>query len=329
MNVDVHAHIMARSFYGPLGLMSGIHATVHTAYDRSDDALPLQDAWFEPDHQLRDMDRKGIDMRLVSLSIPGIYVFRREDQPDLAKRVNDEAIALACRHPDRIKVLASLPLGDVEASLEELERMAGSHEVAGLTIGSNVNGVSLSDQRFEPLWARINALRMPVVEHPMHNPPISGELRDMNLSTAIGYMFDTQLMVSRLIMYGIFERFPDFPFVAAHTGGGLFNVLGRMDRIAARQAICKERMKKPFSEYAKKLYYDSCSFYAPALMQAHQMLDSGHMMFGTDYPYVDSDDRHVMSLDIPETDKKAIMGGAAARVFGLAAQETRPANPIA
>jgi aminocarboxymuconate-semialdehyde decarboxylase len=270
------------------------------------------------------MDKNGFDMRIVSLSAPGLHIFEPEKQPDLARTINDESIRFARAHFDRLRVLASLPLADVEASLKELDRVSGAEEVVGIAMGSNVNGVSLSDQRFEPLWSRINELRMPVVEHPMHNPAFSGELSDLNLSTAIGYMFDTQLMVTRLIMNGIFERYPDFPFVVAHTGAGLLGILKRIDRAAARHPACKS-LTKPFSEYARGLYYDTCSFYEPSILQAHEFTGAGHMMFGTDYPFIGSGSDHVSSLGIPEPDKQALMGGTAARIFRLDATQQRRA----
>ena len=320
MKIDIHAHFLAKSFYEAIEAMPGVS-------ERSDPygrqlvrdgktIVPLNDAWMAPDHQLRDMDAKGFDVRLLSITTPNLYFFEAGDQAEIAKRVNDETIAFSAAHADRFKTLASLPLGDVEGSLAEIDRVRDAPEVVGLAFGSNVGGVPLSDPRFEPVWARINELRMAVVEHPVH-PSFNADLQDLNLSIGIGFYFDTQLMVTRMIMNGVFERFPDFPFVVAHTGAGMLGVINRLDSIAARHPDSKRAMKKSFIAYAQGLYYDTCSFYVPMLMHAREFLGSGRLMFGTDYPFVDADTDYVDSLDMGAEEKKAIIGDTAAGIFGL------------
>ena len=321
MKIDTHAHFMSRTYHEAMAALPGVTQVPDnfgTAFVRNGNRIvSCAEAWFEPDHQLRDMDKKGFDMRLVSLSTPNLYIFDPKDQPEIAKRVNDETIALAKKHPDRIRALPALPLGNIEAALKELDRVAGAKEVAGLAIGSNVAGVPLSDARFEPVWARINALNIPVVEHPMH-PTFTADLADLNLSVILGFWFDTQLMVARLIQYGVFERYPDFPFLVAHTGSGLITAMNRLDRSAARDPeITPKRITKPFTYYAKRLYYDTCSLFGPALMEAREVIGPDRMMMGTDYPFVDIDSGPVDRLPVEAKEKAAINGGNAARVFKL------------
>ncbi len=320
MKIDTHAHFVAKSFYAAIEAMPGV-SEVSDPYGKQlvrdgKTVVPLNDSWFEPDHQLRDMDAHGYDLRLLSLTTPNLYIFEPAAQAEIAKRVNDETIAFCAARPDRFRALASLPLGDIEGSLAEIERLRGAPELAGLAFGSNMAGVPFSDQRFEPVWARINQLRLPVVEHPVH-PSFNADLQDLNLSIVIGFYFDTQLMLIRLIMNGVFERYPDFPFIVAHTGAGLLGVMHRLDRAAARNPEAKSKMKKSFSDYAKGLYYDTCSFYEPMLMHAREFLGYERMMFGTDYPFVESEGGHLDALDIPDAEKSAMMGTNAARVFGL------------
>src|SRR6185503_21194941 len=90
---------------------------------------------------------------------------RKEMQAEAARLANDEAFDRARKLPDRVRVLASLPLDDIPASIAEINRVAGMKEVCGISVGSNVNGVQISDPRFEPVWAEINKHKMAVVEH--------------------------------------------------------------------------------------------------------------------------------------------------------------------
>jgi aminocarboxymuconate-semialdehyde decarboxylase len=117
-----------------------------------------------------------------------------------------------------------------------------------------------------------------------------------------------------MILNGVFERYADFPFIVAHTGGGVISAIDRLDWATPRWA---KNLKRPASHYAKRLYYDTCAVYAPTLMEAHSAIGADHLMFGTDYPYIDIDFAHVNELPIAAAEKAAINGDTAAKIFKL------------
>src|SRR5207253_1872525 len=122
---------------------------------------------FDLDARLRSMDEQGIDMRVLSLSTPNVYEWRGARQVEMARYMNEVTAAVVRKHPDRFAGLGSLPLDDVQASLNEIDRITGELDLCGVMIGSNVGGVPINDARFEPIWAKLDALRLPVFEHPM------------------------------------------------------------------------------------------------------------------------------------------------------------------
>ena len=313
MNVDVHAHAFGPKFRETAeATMQGSTSGLRAGGVR-DRATPAD--WFEPDYSLRDMDAKKFDMRILSHG-PDVNAFTPEQQIELSRRANDEMIALVRSHPDRLRVLVSLPFGDIEASVKELERMSTVPEMVGVFMRSNIGGVSPADPKFEPIWAKIDQLKMPVVEHPAY-PVYSKEIRENNNAVIMGYMFETQMMIVRLIQAGIFEKYPNFPFVVAHTGAGVLDLLHRIDRACMGVADVKARLKKKASDYVKQFYFDTCTFYEPPLMMAHKYIGGDRLMFGTDYPYVDETRGYIDALPLGAADKAAIMGGNAARVFKL------------
>ena len=319
MKIDAHAHILPRRFYEAAAQLPGTRVLPMGGNAKLIERggvrlVGYNEDWFSSEYSLRDMDRKGFDMRLISIT-PALPQFAPEQQAELAKIVNDETIELCAKRPDRFRALPSLPLGDVEASLKELDRIAGAKEVAGIAMGSNAAGIPLSDPRFEPLWARINALKIPVVEHPTQ-PAFADKLPEFNQSTILGFMFDTELMVARLIQCGIFERYPDFPFVVAHTGAGLLSLAARMDGASRNPEVAKN-ITKPFSAYLKRFYYDTCIFFGPAILMARDYVGNDRLMFGTDFPYIDETAGYIDALAIPQPDKDAILGGTAQRVFKI------------
>ncbi len=322
MKIDVHAHFFSAEYHERLAALPGHRMVANPAFGEEGRAIKdeagrhvvsFNPHWFERDAPIREMDAKGIDMRLLSLAPPNVYLFPPEIQAEVTRRVNDETIAYCRGRTDRLRAVPSLPLADVEAALAELDRIAGADEVVGVEIGSNVAGVPLADARYEPVWARLDKLRMPVIQHPLH-PSFADAIQERNLSVILGFWYDTVLMVSRLILEGVFERYPSFPFVVAHTGAGLVSLLDRLDWGAERWA---KELPRPASHYAKRLYFDTCGTYGPMLMETRAAIGAGHMLFGTDYPYIDIDFAHVNELDIPAGEKAAINGDTAAKLFGL------------
>jgi aminocarboxymuconate-semialdehyde decarboxylase len=320
MKIDVHAHVFDRRYFEAMWrdfeLERSSTPQGQTLMRRNGYTyMWYREPFFDVDHRLRVMDKQGIDMRVLSLSSPNVYDWPRARQVEIARLMNDATAQIVQRHPDRFAGVASLPLADVEASLAELERSRelGLH---GVMIGSNIGGVQVNDARFEPVWARIDALRMPVIEHPMFPPNMQKE--EFELPLRVGFIFDTTAAAARLIYSGIFERYANFPYIMAHTGGALLMLLQRLDNGYRLFPDCREHISKPPSEYAKRLYYDTASFYAPALMMAHGIVGPEHLLFGSDDPLIGDDTALVDGLPLPAADKALILGGNAARIFGLA-----------
>ena len=321
MNIDVHAHIIGPAFYDAMKKIPGV-TTVPNRYGmgilkNGETVINVNPDWFATKHHVAEMDKRRIDYSLLSLTTPNLYVFPKEIQAEAARIANDEAVERAKTFPDRVRVLASLPLDDIPAALNEIERVATIKQVCGISVGSNVNGVPLSDARFEPVWAKLNEKKMAVVEHP-NFPPFADDLPDYNLALMLGFYFETQICITRMIVNGIFARYPDMKFIVAHTGAGMLGIMNRLRAIPNAWPDAREKMKqRPFDDYAKNLYYDSCSIDQNSLMLAYNYVGRQHMMFGTDYPYTNHGPEHVETLPISAEDKALMLGGNAVQVFGL------------
>ena len=321
MIIDIHAHIVDPTYMTRLREVLGLKpedtGDGKTLYRHNGYTI----AWtrpdmFDVDHRLREMDRKKIDMRVLSLSTPNVYCWPETTQIGVTRDIND-AVAELCRtHPDRFVGLGSLPLVNVDASLEELDRCVGELGMKGVMIGSNIDGVALNHKKFEPLWARLNDLKLPVYEHPMF-PKDTSDLGEFELPLRVGLIFDTTLVAARLIYGGVFERYPDFPYIMGHTGGALLMLLARLDNGYRLFPDCREFISELPSVYARRLYYDTCSFDPESLMLAHRQVGAGHILFGTDDPFIDADTTHVDRLDIPDADKTRILGSNTAALLGI------------
>ncbi|WP_082456441.1 amidohydrolase family protein [Novosphingobium sp. Leaf2] len=321
MRIDVHGHYTARPFYEALEALPGVTverrpAGVHFLKRNGSNWLPFWDRMFDPDDLLRDMDAKQIDRRILSLSTPSVYEFSPEVRIALCRAENDRIIARIAADPDRLSAVITLPLPDVEAALAELERVRTAPGVVGLSLGSNLDGVPLSDIRLEPLWARLNELRFPVVEHPMV-PTFAGAMDEFALGVRVGFLYDTSLAMARLIYAGVFERYPDFPFVVAHTGAAFVDLLERLDNGYRNYADCRAHITQLPSSFAKRFWYDTCSFYPPFIEMVGGIVGWDRILFGTDYPFVDLGAEHVAGLNIDDATRAAVLGGNAQKLWAF------------
>ena len=321
MKIDVHSHHIDEIFFDALRSLPGVTVKVNPdrfSYLLKDGKtwLPFRPEMFDPDHLLREMDRKGIDMSITSMNTPSVYVFEAKQRIDLARRLNDSMVARAKRNPNRVRGFATLPLPDVEASLAELERIKDAAGLAGIGVGSNFDGVALDDRRLEPVWARIAELGLVVCEHPML-PTFADHLPGYALPIRVGFPFDTTLCVTRMIYGGVFERHPKLQFVVPHTGSAFIGLLERLDHGYHLFHECREHITQLPSVFARKnLFYDTCSFSKNFIEMAVKEIGIERFMFGTDYPYIIADPGYIEALDLSHADKAAIFGDNAVRLFG-------------
>jgi aminocarboxymuconate-semialdehyde decarboxylase len=320
MIIDVHSHHIEEIFFDALKSFPGV--TVEVKPDRfsyllkdGKTWLPFRPEMFDPDHLIREMDRKGIDLSILSMNTPSVYIFQRRQRIELARRLNDSMVKRAQRNPDRVRGFATLPLPDVEASLRELERIADAPGVVGIGVGSNFDGVALDDPQLEPVWARISSLGLPVSEHPML-PTFADHLPGYALPIRVGFPFDTTLCVTRMIYGGVFERHPDLEFIVPHTGSAFIGLLERLDHGFHLFHECREHITRLPSVFARKsLYYDTCSFSKAFIEMAVGEIGDDRFLFGTDYPYIVADPSYVEALNLSVHQKHKIFSGNATRLF--------------
>jgi aminocarboxymuconate-semialdehyde decarboxylase len=321
MKIDFHAHMVDREY------IDDLIATLKLTAEKTDDGKILyrhrgytvswaRDEMFDVDARLRDMDAKAIDMRVLSLSTPNVYPWPADRQIEVARKTNNATARLCRAHPDRFVGFASLPLSDMDASLNELDRAVEDLGMKGVAIGSNINGMQLDDPALEPMWIKIDQMKLPVFEHPMF-PRQDDGLHDFELPLRLGLIFDTTLSATRLIYSGIFERYPNFPYIMAHTGGALLMALERLDNGYRLFPDCRRYISKLPSEYAKKLYYDTTAFGVNALKLAIDTVGVDQIVFGTDDPFINADGAHVERLALTSENQNKIFYENAAKLLEI------------
>jgi aminocarboxymuconate-semialdehyde decarboxylase len=273
----------------------------------------------------RDLDYRegvlaehGVDLQVATFTTPGVHMETPALAVELARRVNDAYVAER-RRRKAYTFLATLPLNDPAASVAELER-AMNLGLPGAMVFSNVNGVALADSRYAPLWQKADELKAVIYIHPAH--PLGVEAMEKYwLMPLVGFLMDTTLAAAHLVFAGVPRRYPRITWVLCHMGGAIPYLAERLDRGYEAFADCRTNLDQPPSAYLKQFYYDTVNFDPDCVELAITFAGADHVLAGSDYPHqigsIPKMLQVLKGLDVPEGDRRKMMGENAGRILGL------------
>ena len=321
MKIDVHAHLFPERYIAELDRVLADPQTAEEKATKSllDNKVKKDPAMWTVDERLRLMERLEVDYQVLSLSLPQAYEGDRETRKSLAQMSNDLFAAEVGAHPDHFLAFGSVPLPNVDDALEELARCMDQLHLAGLLIGSNVNGLRLDDPLLAPLFEEIDRRGLTVLLHPM-TPSCAEMVVDYNMASTLGFIFDTGVTVYRMIFSGMFEKYRRMQLIVPHLGGMLPYLIGRVEGAYRSHPACKG-IPRPPTEYMKELYYDLVSYHVPSIHLAAQVFGTDHLLLGSDYPFGLSDlemaVQSVQDAGFSAADQELIYSGNAKRLLGL------------
>jgi aminocarboxymuconate-semialdehyde decarboxylase len=162
----------------------------------------------------KEMDEQGIDVEALSINPNFWDKLDRDLQAQIIKLQNEKL--------ERFVGLGSVALAHPDLAVEQLEYGVKRLGLRGALVGGSVNGVELSDRRFDPFWAKAEALGVMVFIHPQGTPELaaSGRLKGNGvLGNTIGNPLETTIALSHLIFEGTLDRYPEVKILGAHAGG--------------------------------------------------------------------------------------------------------------
>lgn len=275
--------------------------------------------------RLAEMDAAGVDLQLLSVTIPGVQMFDPDRADAMAVSTNDQLAAAIAHHPTRFAGLACVAPQSPSAP-KEMERAITKLKLNGFIINSHTNNLYLDDPHFAPVLEAAEALDRPIYLHP--RAPSNGmaaPFRDFSLGGSIwGFGMEAGTHAVRLIMSGVFDRYPRLRIVLGHMGEGLPFWMWRLDHMYKRRA--KDGRMKPNalipSEYFKRNFAVTTSGFEAEdvldLVISHAGIDN--VMWAIDYPYESSADA-VAFIDrakLTPAQRASICHGNAERLFHIA-----------
>jgi len=272
------------------------------------------------EYRTRVLDEAGVDMQVITFTAPGTYIEPPDRAAYLASLVNDALAKIVRERGDRFTSLAHLPLTNPDAAVEEAERALTQLGFRGFMPFGNVNGVPLADERFWPVFEVANEHEAVIYIHPTY--PLGVEaMTEYMLMPMVGFLFDTTLAATHLVLAGVPERFPKIKWALGHLGGTIPFLMERLDRCFDAYEISRKRISKPPSEYLKHFFYDTVNFDLNALRLTIDLVGVDQILAGSDYPHlIGSLERmkeSIRGLGLTSEDEAKIFGGNAKRILGL------------
>ncbi len=263
--------------------------------------------------RLKNMDADGVDVQVLSLTAPGLEQFDAAIATPLARKTNDHLAEAIQRHPDRFMGFAALAPQSPEEAVDELERAVKDLGFKGWNTHSNYAGTYLDDKKYLPILEKAEELDALIYLHP--TVPAITQLWKYGFALGgapFGFGFETAMCMMRLILSGVFDKYPKLKIMLGHYGEALPFLMTRIDWPYVRPSDPAGRppLEKKPSEYLKNNVFVTTSgnFYEPAFVCSYQAMGMDRIFLGTDYPYEDMDEsiQFLESLSISQEDKEKL-----------------------
>ena len=335
-HIDVFCHILPQPYFQRMVQAASGSDYMQKRVRAIQALVDLETRW-------RFMDACGDYVQVISLAAPPIEALGPPERtPELARVANDSMAELVARYPDRFAgFVASLPMNNPEAAVAEARRAVLELGARGVQIFTNVNGAPVDGPEFEPLFAAMEQLDLPIWIHPTRPPtfpdyPVENRSR-YDLWWAFGWPYETSVCMARLVFAGVFDRYPGLKVITHHMGGMVPFVEGRLgwglDQLGTRTDYVQDvearaRLKERPYQYFRRFYADTALFGALAATECGiAFFGSERVLFATDFPFdpdgggrvIPATIRVVEHVTASEEDKRRIFETNACRLLKLPA----------
>ena len=293
LKIDIHTHILPKNWpnlkerygYGGFVQMEHCSGCSRMLIDGEHFRDVTKNCW-DPYTRIEECDKYDVDVQVLS-TVPVMFSYwaKPKDTADLSMILNDHIAELVTEFPKRFIGLGTLPMQDVDLSIKELTRLKEIKGIAGVQIGSHINGWNLDDPRIFPILEAAQDMDLSVFVHPWQ---MLGSDR-MNLywlPWLVGMPAETALSICSLIFGGVFEKLPNLRIAFAHGGGAFPSIIGRLEHgYNVRPDIVATHNKHSPRDYIGKFYLDSLVHEPSVLQYMIDLFGADCIALGSDYPF--------------------------------------------
>ena len=321
--IDSHTHFLPEEAVAKTGVSGGFDFSALLRGEMSVPYRRIQDI----EGTLRIMEDAEVDMAVLNVAAMS------QQGLEMCKALNDAYAKLAHDYPGKFILCGHIPLQQGQDVIDEIERCINELGLKGMSLVSSYPDVTLDSPVLWPSYEKINQLDVPIVIHPSPRFPIWGGGEKYDLRRTISREYDIAKATVE-VMYGVLKDFPNLKFLISHYGGGMPALKARLRAwfepegwdIPAEIKSCPKTPReldelglfRAFDELFDRLYFDmagSGAGWVPMIEAALLTMRTDRICFGTDYPYdmhnaedIKSFVENIKQLDIPENDKRLILG---------------------
>lgn len=241
--------------------------------------------------RLKEMEELGVDMQLLSLTAPGVQMFDADTATDLAQVANDYLAEVCRRHPTRFAGLASFAPQSPKRAAKEMERARNELKLNGFIVNSHTNDEYLDDPKYWPILEAAEALNCVLYIHPRAaSYGLKGPLSDYGIDSAMwGYGVEMGTHVIRMMVSGVFDRFPNLKICIGHMGEAIPFWMWRINFMNCRgqKSGRSPKTELTMEEYFKRNFAITTSGVEDPLALDYSIKKIGaeNIMWAIDYPY--------------------------------------------
>lgn len=327
-SIDIHTHILPENI-PDFGRRYGYRGFIHLDHHRPGCARMMMDDKFfrevqancwDPEVRIGECDQFRVDVQVLS-TVPVMFSYwaKAEDTLDLSKFLNDHIADIVQRWPTRFVGLGTLPMQEPELAVKELERCKRIG-LAGVQVGTHINGVNLGEPRSLPIFQACEELGMAVFVHPWDM--MGKERMDKYwMPWLIGMPVETTTAIASMIFSGLLEKLPKLRVAFAHGGGSFPATIGRIEHgFVMRPDLCAVDNAVNPREYLGKFWIDALVHDPAMLRLVVDQMGADRVAMGTDYPFPLGElvpGELINSMPYDDGTKEALLGGAALQWLGL------------
>src|SRR5215203_3083930 len=324
--VDIHSHVIPPSVVeaiatDPIGFSAQIEEEDGMRKVMHDQgyAYPLFEEFVEPEAKLREMDRRGLDVLVLSPPPPLFYYWAEAEMGvQVARLVNDGIAEYVNTSPERFVGMATVPMQDTEAAVAELERVVSTYRFQAVEIGTSVEGTQLTDPRFRQFLRRASELDVLMLAHPYYVGAKQG-LEDYYLTKLLGNPYDSTVMIANLMFSGLLEELPALKLCVAHGGGFVPYQIGRLEHGHRVRPETQANTQTAPSELLRGLFFDTLTFNPRALRYLADLVGAERIALGSDAPFDMGDEDPLATVEavpgLTSEERDAISSGTALKLL--------------
>lgn len=330
MRVDIHTHILPENWpdlkkrYGYGGFIQLDHHKTGCARMMKDGKFfrEIDSNCWDPIKRMDECDTANVNVQVLS-TVPIMFSYwaKPQDTLDVSRIVNDDLAETCRKHPKRFVGLGTLPMQAPDLAIQELDRCINELGLAGIEIGSHIEGWNLNAPELFPIFERCAELGAAVFVHPWDMMGMASMERYW-LPWLVSMPAESSRAICSLIFGGVFERLPKLRVAFAHGGGSFPATIGRIERgYDCRPDLCQIDNTRNPREYLGRFWCDSLVHDPVMLRYLVDLIGADRVALGSDYPFplgeMPTPGKLIDSMDFDAATKAQLFGESALAWLGL------------